>query len=73
MTSPAAKKNPGTKHHPTLAGTFNLKATVQNGVIDIWGFAPSLAERTAIRVAAEGIPGVMAVNDHLLETPAFVY
>ncbi|QOZ53929.1 histidine kinase [Bradyrhizobium sp. CCBAU 53338] len=55
------------------AHTFNLNATVQDGVIDIWGFAPSLAERTAIRVAAETIPGVVAVNDHLLETPAFVY
>ncbi|MDN5001319.1 CBS domain-containing protein [Bradyrhizobium sp. GCM10027634] len=55
------------------AHTYNLNATVQNGVVDIWGFAPSLAERTAIRVAAEAIPGVVAVNDHLLETPTFVY
>ncbi|MDA9432305.1 CBS domain-containing protein [Bradyrhizobium sp. CCBAU 51627] len=55
------------------AHTFNVSATVQNGVIDIWGFAPSLDERTAIRVAAEAIPGVVKVNDHLLETPAFVY
>lgn len=55
------------------AHTFNLNATVQNGIIDIWGFAPSAAERTAIRVAAEAIPGVVLVNDHLLETPAFVY
>jgi osmotically-inducible protein OsmY len=55
------------------AHTFNLNATVQNGVVDIWGFAPSAAERTAIRVAAEAIPGVVLINDHLLETPAFVY
>ncbi|WP_298885317.1 CBS domain-containing protein [uncultured Bradyrhizobium sp.] len=55
------------------AHTFNLNVTVQNGVLDIWGFAPSRAERTAIRVAAEAIPGVVTVNDHLLETPAFVY
>jgi signal-transduction protein with cAMP-binding, CBS, and nucleotidyltransferase domain len=55
------------------AHTFDLNATVQNGVIDIWGFAPSVAERTAVRVAAEAIPGVVLVNDHLLETPAFVY
>lgn len=53
--------------------TFNVNATVQGGVIDIWGFAPSGAERTAIRVAAEAIPGVVTVNDHLLETPVFVY
>ncbi|MCP3463374.1 CBS domain-containing protein [Bradyrhizobium sp. CCGUVB23] len=55
------------------AHTFNLNATVQNGVIDLWGFAPSAAERAAIRVAAEAIPGVVTVNDHLLETPSFVY
>ncbi|WP_128923872.1 CBS domain-containing protein [Bradyrhizobium guangxiense] len=55
------------------AHTFNLNATVKDGVIDLWGFAPSVAERTAIRVAAEAIPGVVLVNDHLLETPAFVY
>ncbi|TPQ36424.1 histidine kinase [Bradyrhizobium guangdongense] len=55
------------------AHTFNVNAIVQNGVVDIWGFAPSVAERTAIRVAAEAIPGVVTVNDHLLETPAFVY
>jgi CBS domain-containing protein len=55
------------------AHTFNLNATVRDGVVDIWGFAPSAAERTAIRVAAEAIPGVVLVNDHLLETPAFVY
>ncbi|MTV15458.1 MULTISPECIES: CBS domain-containing protein [Bradyrhizobium] len=55
------------------AHTFNLTATVQNGVVDLWGYAPSAAERTAIRVAAEAIPGVVAVNDHLLETPIMVY
>jgi CBS-domain-containing membrane protein len=53
--------------------TNNLNATVQNGVVDLCGFAPSADERTAIRVAAEAIPGVVLVNDHLLQTPAFVY
>ncbi len=53
--------------------TFNLNATVKNGVVDLWGFAPSVAERAAIRVAAEAVPGVVTVNDHLLETPTFVY
>lgn len=53
--------------------TFNLNVTVQNGIVDLWGFAPSVEERTAIRVAAEAIPGVVAVNDHLLETPIFAY
>lgn len=53
--------------------TINLNVTVQNGIVDLWGFAPSVAERTAIGVAAEAVPGAVMVNDHLLETPAFVY
>ncbi|WP_371814850.1 CBS domain-containing protein [Bradyrhizobium sp. CCBAU 51753] len=52
--------------------TLNLAAIVQNGIVDLWGYAPSAAERAAIRIAAEAIPGV-AVNDHLLETPIMVY
>ncbi|PDT75001.1 CBS domain-containing protein [Bradyrhizobium sp. C9] len=55
------------------AHIFNLNATVQNGVVDLWGYASSAAERAAIRVAAEAIPGVTAVNDHLLETPILAY
>ncbi|MCP1972665.1 CBS-domain-containing membrane protein [Bradyrhizobium elkanii] len=55
------------------AHTFNLNVTVQNGVVDLWGYAPSADERAAVRVAAEAIPGVVLVNDHLLETPMLVY
>jgi CBS domain-containing protein len=43
-----------------------LNVTVANGVVDLWGFAESDAERQAIRVAAESIAGVAAVNDHLM-------
>ncbi|HZR72480.1 CBS domain-containing protein [Bradyrhizobium sp.] len=43
-----------------------LNVTVANGVVDLWGFAESDAERRAIRVAAESIAGVAAVNDHLM-------
>ncbi|WP_050626051.1 CBS domain-containing protein [Bradyrhizobium viridifuturi] len=67
------KKLLGELREQPWAHTFNLTATVQNGVVDLWGYAPSAAERTAIRVAAESIPGVVAVNDHLLETPVMVY
>ena len=49
----------------SLAHTHNLSVTVTNGVIDLWGYAKSGEERKAIRVAAEAIPGVTAVNDHL--------
>lgn len=50
-----------------------LNATVANGVVDLWGFAESDKERQAIRVAAESIPGVVAVNDHLMREPTFFY
>jgi CBS domain-containing protein len=50
-----------------------LNATVTNGTVDLWGFTESEKERQAIRVAAESIPGVVAVNDHLMREPAFIY
>ena len=55
------------------AHTHNLSITVTNGVVDLWGYAQSNEEREAIRVAAEGIPGVIAVNDHLADNPISVY
>jgi len=51
------------------ARTHNLNVTVTNGVVDLWGYAQSDDERRAIRVAAEDIPGVMLVNDHLANSP----
>jgi CBS domain-containing protein len=47
------------------AHTFLLNITVNDGVVDLWGSARSEVERKAIRVAAESMPGVRAVNDHL--------
>jgi CBS domain-containing protein len=55
------------------AHPHKLNVTVANGVVDLWGFAESDTERQAITVAAEAIPGVVAVNDHLMREPAFVY
>jgi len=42
-----------------------LNATVNDGVVDLWGITDSNTERKAIRVAAEAMPGVRAVNDHI--------
>jgi osmotically-inducible protein OsmY len=39
--------------------------TVTNGAVDLWGFVKSELERRAITIAAEAIPGVTAVSDHL--------
>jgi CBS domain-containing protein len=51
------------------AHTGLLNATVSDGVVDLWGISDSDTERKAIRVAAESMPGVRAVNDHLIKRP----
>jgi len=38
---------------------------VQDGVVDIWGFITDERHRDAIHVAAENVPGVKQVRDHL--------
>jgi len=48
------------------AHTTMLNVTVNAGVVDLWGIADSAAERKAIKVAAESVPGVCAVNDNLI-------
>ena len=55
------------------AQPHKLNVMVANGVVDLWGFVDSDKERKAIRVAAENIPGVTAVNDHLMISPILVY
>ena len=44
---------------------------VQDGVVHLWGYVDSEDERAARIVAAEGIPGIRAVEDHtqLWHTP----
>jgi osmotically-inducible protein OsmY len=51
------------------ARTWLLNVIVQDGVVDLWGIVSSDAERNAIRVAAETMPSVKAVNDHLAQQP----
>ncbi len=43
-----------------------VNITVSGGVVDLWGFTRSDTEKKALRVAAEAMPGVRAVNDHLV-------
>lgn len=42
-----------------------VDVTVRNGVVDLWGTITDERERQALVVAAENVPGVKAVNDHL--------
>jgi CBS domain-containing protein len=42
-----------------------LNVTVKAGVVDLWGTITDERERQALIVAAENVPGVKAVRDHL--------
>lgn len=42
-----------------------IDITVIGGTVNIWGAAESVAEKDAIRIAAESVPGVVAVMDHV--------
>ncbi len=48
------------------AHTSLLNVTVNEGIVDIWGLTRSKAEKQALRVAAESMPGVRAVNDNVV-------
>lgn len=50
--------------------SHTLNVTVDNGVVDLWGAIDSEAERKALRVAVESVPGVSTVQDHLFRRPA---
>jgi signal-transduction protein with cAMP-binding, CBS, and nucleotidyltransferase domain len=39
---------------------------VRDGVVELWGVVIDDRQREAMKVAAENIPGVKAVNDHLV-------
>ncbi len=46
------------------ASTVNI--VVRDGVVELWGMIFDERQREALKVAAENIPGVNAVNDHLV-------
>ena len=45
---------------------FSVTVTVANGVVDLRGAITDERERAALKVAAETVPGVTAVHDHLV-------
>ena len=59
--------------HQRWTHVHRLNVTVTNGIVDLWGFVESDTERQGVRIAAEAIPGVTAVNDHLVREDPFVY
>jgi CBS domain-containing protein len=55
---------------PWWIGTYQTVVVI-DGVVHLWGMARSAAERAAIRVAAETVPGVRGVEDHLMDFRAW--
>ena len=47
------------------AHLFSKNIFVEDGVVHLWGLVENEEERRALRVAAENIPGVKGVEDHL--------
>lgn len=43
-----------------------VEVTVNMGIVDLWGTILDERDRTALKVLAENIPGVKAVNDHMV-------
>jgi predicted transcriptional regulator len=48
------------------APVIPLEIIVRDGVVDLWGSITDERERQALIVAAETVPGVKGVNDHLV-------
>jgi CBS domain-containing protein len=45
---------------------------VKDGVIEMWGLVDSEVQRKALHVAAENIPGVKRIEDHVVVRPPYV-
>jgi CBS domain-containing protein len=56
-----------------FASLRDLNVIVSEGTVHLWGHYASASERNAIRVAAERIPGVRNVVDHLTPRPVVIY
>jgi CBS domain-containing protein len=50
---------------PWTTALTMVDVIVDHGVVNLWGVVHNEEEKNAIRVVAEGTPGVQAVNDHL--------
>ena len=48
------------------APVASTDVVVHDGVVDLWGMIIDERQRNALKVAAENIPGVTGVKDHLV-------
>lgn len=51
--------------HQPWAGLWSSNVIVHDGVVHLWGWAPSDVVRDACRVAAESVPDVKGVENHI--------
>jgi CBS domain-containing protein len=51
--------------HEAWAPPATTNVVVRDGVVELWGVIIDERQREALKVAAENIPGVKAVDDHL--------
>jgi osmotically-inducible protein OsmY len=65
------RSSPAFRKHQEVRPAL-LNVIVHDGIVELWGTVDSEAERKAIRVAAEGTPGIRHVNDNLVVQPTFV-
>ncbi len=49
----------------------HVNPIVENGVVHLWGVVDSDSDRRAVCLAAERMPGVKAVEDHLGRRPPY--
>jgi CBS-domain-containing membrane protein len=54
----------GELRHQKWAQNASVSVVVKRGIVHLWGTLPSDEQRSALRVAAETIPGVKTVVDH---------
>jgi CBS-domain-containing membrane protein len=54
-----------TKVHKLRSKGSTVDVIVVHGTVNLWGIVRTEKEKNAIRVAAEEVPGVRKVNDHL--------
>jgi osmotically-inducible protein OsmY len=48
------------------APSATANVVVHDGVVELWGVVIDERQRTALKVAAENIPGVKSIKDHLV-------
>ncbi|MYZ46303.1 CBS domain-containing protein [Propylenella binzhouense] len=59
--------------HADWAPTYGLSVVVADGTVRIWGIVESPEQGEALRVAAENVPGVKAVELNVSSIPAYAW